>query len=300
MTVLQPGDIGFERPRFFDGQRLTADDLLAAQAYERELRWLHNRTLHPWGIARGLTVSAARGDRTVTVGAGYALDCLGRDLLVGEDTVLQVPPVSSGSYWLTVSYRDDDALPGMQRTGPCGAEGAVRLPEQALVRFQPTKTIITAARYRRGRDVVLAQVRVSGCALAEAPDTSARDDASVDRPYVGAGQTVSGETTWILWPDAADPVGIATTVLTASAAFAVVPVYQASVIGPRTFTTPEGDDVIADGPVTVTGPGVTSFEVRVDLPRFGALNPDFVRDSAFPELLTGDLGWYVSWIGVEA
>ena len=28
-------NLGFERPRFFDGERLTAQDLLAAQSYER-------------------------------------------------------------------------------------------------------------------------------------------------------------------------------------------------------------------------------------------------------------------------
>jgi hypothetical protein len=299
MTVPQPGDIGFERPRFFDGERLTAADLFAAQSYERELRWLHNRTLHPWGVARGLSVSGARGDRTLTVGAGYALDCLGRDLIVPADTVMQVPPVPSGRYRLTASYVDDDGLPPVERTGVCGTSGAVRLPERCLLRFQSRRSELRSALYRRGRDVVLAEIKVSNCALAEAADTSTRDDAAVDRPYVGAGLTEPGGTTWVLWPDFANPVGVATTVPTAAAAFAVVPAYQASVIGTRTFTNASGQQLIADGPVTISDAALTSFEVHVDLAPYGVLNPDDVRNSAFPERLSTDLGWYVSWIGIE-
>ena len=60
-----------ERPQFFDGERLTAGDLLDAQTYERELRWLHNRCLHSWGVAVGLAVHGRRAaTRSVTVGAG--------------------------------------------------------------------------------------------------------------------------------------------------------------------------------------------------------------------------------------
>ena len=42
-----------ERPAFFSGQRLTAADLDTVQTFHRELRWLHNRSLHSWGIAFG-------------------------------------------------------------------------------------------------------------------------------------------------------------------------------------------------------------------------------------------------------
>ena len=38
-----------ERPAFFEGQRLTADDLSAGQSYSQEMRWLHNRALHGFG-----------------------------------------------------------------------------------------------------------------------------------------------------------------------------------------------------------------------------------------------------------
>ena len=45
-----------QRPEFFDGQRLFADDLTAAQTYHREMRWLHNRGLQQLGIIFGYAV----------------------------------------------------------------------------------------------------------------------------------------------------------------------------------------------------------------------------------------------------
>ena len=293
-------DLGFERPRFFDGERLTAQDLLAAQGYERELRWLHNRTLHPWGVGRGLTVSGTRGEGSVTVGAGYALDCLGRDIIVAHDTVLQVPAVPTGTYLLTVSWADDDEPPAIRRSGLCGTEGVVRLSEQGLVRWQDPKATEANARFTAGQDVVLAEVKVSGCALAATPDTSRRDDAAVDRPYVGAGATVVGETPWRLWPDDSSPRGVATTVSTASAAFVTAPRYQASVIGERTFRARDGSAAVADGPVSLAAPTASSVEVRVELMSIGELNPPEVLDPSFPDRLRGELRWHVTWIGVEA
>lgn len=291
-------DLGFERPRFFDGQRLTARDLLAAQSYERELRWLHNRTLHPWGVGRGLTVSGARGERSVTVGAGYALDCLGRDIIVAQDTVLQVPPVSTGTYLLTVSWAEDDRS-RVQRQGLCGTQGAVHLPEQGLVRWQDPKATEADARFTPGHDVVLAQAKVSGCALDGPPDTRRRNDAAVDRPYVGAGATTAGFTQWRLWPDDSSPRGVATTVSTVSAAFATTPRYQVSVLGERTFTAVDGSTAVVDGPVSLDAPTASSVEVGVELLGFGELNPSEVLDPAFPDRLRDELGWHVTWIGVE-
>ena len=69
-----------DRPRFFAGQLLTADDLTAAQDVDSGLRHLHHRMLHGWGIASGLAVTGRRTATEVTLGAGYALDSTGREL----------------------------------------------------------------------------------------------------------------------------------------------------------------------------------------------------------------------------
>ena len=56
-----------ERLRYFDGQRLFADDLQGVEAFNREMRWLHNRSLHQPGIGSGLAVAGRRGDREVRI-----------------------------------------------------------------------------------------------------------------------------------------------------------------------------------------------------------------------------------------
>jgi hypothetical protein len=298
-----------ERPRFFDGERLTAADLLDAQAYERELRWTHNRYLHPWGIAVGLTVSAARGDKIVTVGAGYALDCQGRDLVVAVPATLQVPPVAGAdsggpaTFLLTVSYVDDDDLPADTRAGACGTSGAVRLPERALVRWQTDTDTNLDTRYRPGLDVVLATAAVKGCKLDAAPSTGARQDAAVAAPYVATGRTEAGGTRWSLWPDESAAHGFVTTVSTADAGFAGTPRYQAELIGKRIFPPASGGgDAIVEGFVHLENAGPASFDLCVALPQgqsAGGLNPAEVFLPSFLGRLANELEWHVTWIGVE-
>ena len=60
-----------ERLQFFDGQRLFAEDLQALEQQHRELRWLHNQSLHQPGVATGYAVAGAKGDRKVTIQPGY-------------------------------------------------------------------------------------------------------------------------------------------------------------------------------------------------------------------------------------
>jgi len=298
-----------ERTRFFDGQRLTAGDLDEALSYERNLRWLHNRVLHPWGVAEGLTVSGVREARTITVGAGYALDCRGRDLIVAEPLALQVPPVASDGaggaalFMVTVSYLEDEALPASTRAGVCGTGGAVRLPERALVRFQSPTDVHVDTRIRPGRDVVLAAVAVKSCALADAPSLAERQDAAVPEPYVAAGQTPAGATAWRLWPDENAPAGVATTVDTTTGAFSTRPRYHAELLGSRLFTPAGGgpDAALLAFP-EVAMADATTFELRVLMPESTdpAFNPPGMYDPDFAERVRDELQWCVSWIGVES
>lgn len=79
------------RPRFYAGQLLTDNDLNALEQYVIEKNKLHNRMLHGWGVACGLTVTCDPCDgRRVTVGAGYAIDKCGNDIVVCEDETFLV------------------------------------------------------------------------------------------------------------------------------------------------------------------------------------------------------------------
>jgi len=82
-----------ERNRFFNGQRLFASDLQAVEEFNREMRWLHNQSLHQPGIGNGFTVSGQKGDRQVSIGAGYAIDARGREIVLTQAHLEPVPPV---------------------------------------------------------------------------------------------------------------------------------------------------------------------------------------------------------------
>ena len=329
------------RPAFFDGQRLTAADLAAVQSFHRGLRWLHNSSLHNWGIAFGYVVTGSRGERTVTVQPGFALDCKGRELYLNETQEMPIPAVAGVSgggpatYFLTVSYAEDEDLTPETRAGTCGTAGAVRRPEEPILRWQDPNDRSPDSGFRHGLDIVLATIEVQNCQLTK--DISAverRDAVPAPQPYVAAGQTTAGTTPWQLWPDP-DPeqdgfaVGVVTTVSTHTAGFGDTPRYYAHVIGTHTFErAAEGIEQAAgieeverepvmlthvvDGYAQVANATLTSFDLRVILPfgfffsggeqrGFPLLNPPEVLDPAsdFRFLLETELRWYVVWMGIE-
>jgi hypothetical protein len=81
---------GFERPRYFAGKLVTAEDFELEQRYHIEKRRLLNRMLQGAGIVSGLGV--VEGEQgTVTVAPGFALDLHGREILVSEPQQLAIP-----------------------------------------------------------------------------------------------------------------------------------------------------------------------------------------------------------------
>lgn len=303
------------RPSFFDGQRLRADDLSITQDFHREMRWLHNRSLHTWGIALGLMVTGQRGDRTVTIQPGYALDCLGRDLLLSEVLTMAVPPASGDDngdpvkFYLTASYLDDAGIPASEtRTGVCEGDGAVRRPEGPLVQWKEPSA--EPSGYRRGYDVILASIRIQNCKLSEPVNLDERRDARpADQPYVAAGSTSEGSTVWELWPDQVSPAGFQTVVDTSQAGFGSTPQYMANVVGNRVASPPGGGKFptpgqLLDGFVDIVVPSPTSFTLQMTMPFVASgkydLNPEdlLVKDTL--DQLQNDLKWYVVWMGVES
>jgi hypothetical protein len=79
-----------QRPTFFEGQVLAAADLTAIVDHARTHAARHDRYLHDWGIAEGLTLTAEpRSDPdtnaayvAVTLQPGMAIDGTGREVLV--------------------------------------------------------------------------------------------------------------------------------------------------------------------------------------------------------------------------
>jgi hypothetical protein len=304
-----------DRVASFAGLRLEAKDLNDAAAVQRALRWLHNRGLHGWGIGLGFAVSGNKGDRQVRIGPGYALDCLGREIILAEAATKPVPARAGDAkgdpvrFYLVAAYPDDADLTVIERrTGECGTEGATRLRDQALLYWKAQGEQAVA----EGMEIVLAQAMVQDCALAAPLSLEQRRSARPpQQPFVAAGETVPGATPWEIWEeengDGTSFLGIQTWVDTAAAQFGSTPYYQARVAGQRFFfiqPVPGAPDFpfFFDGLTVAANPQPVGFTLRVVLPinlSVGdgtTLNPDELLEVAAE---TAREFWSVVWVGVE-
>jgi hypothetical protein len=86
---------GFKRINFFKGFLTTEKDWNDAERYHIDKRRLHSRMMHSPGIVYGyagdLRVTArARGDLSVEVQPGYAIDGMGNDLVIHDATIRNI------------------------------------------------------------------------------------------------------------------------------------------------------------------------------------------------------------------
>jgi hypothetical protein len=322
MTTMTVDDLtaplpSVSRPMFFEHQVLTAADLTELMEAERSLRWLHHRTLHGWGISRGMEVTGTVGDARLTVAPGYALDAAGRELLLTDSVELDVPAVAGESeapeeeLLLTVRWTEDEEAAARLREGAGDAFGAVRLDNNPTLQWLPGGSV------RNGFDLVLAGAKVRDCRLAAPPDGSARRLLKVS-PHVASGSTEPGATEWRLVKNESGSVlGVQTMVDTRSGGFTGPPTYLVRLEGERETQTPQPDPVpaVLDGNPYVESSGVQTFTVVVPLhPGVTAgqpnpdgrpvdavqLNPLSLLGDDLPELVGSGLRWSVAWVGVES
>jgi len=187
--------ITLERLRYWQGQLLKSRDFRDQLRYQAHLRARHNAALHQaFGIVSGLEIKDGR----VTCGFGY--DCLGRELILPNDTPLP-PRTAAGAQLLVV-------LP----VTPGAASTLAWIDELA---------------WSGKRGLPLARVAGS----AEAFDNAygrAPYVRALSRPRLASGETVRGNTPWELWNEGAIPVGVQTHVDTSAAGFTQKPRYFAS------------------------------------------------------------------------
>ena len=100
-----------KRPRFFNGQLLTAETLALEQEYHREKSKLHNRSLHGFGIVSGLKVTTNAGQ--IVIEPGLALDCEGNELVITDAQAIVAPLKSDNwtSAYVNVSYSEETTDP---------------------------------------------------------------------------------------------------------------------------------------------------------------------------------------------
>ena len=289
-----------KRIEFFAGQRLTAQDLTDVQDANRQLRWLHNRSLHGWGIGIGYGVTGEAGDTSVAIAPGYAIDCLGRELILTALVTMPVPAVagvSSGTgtvtpatFFLTISYLDDAFQATEEsRPGVCLHGGTVRLTEGPLIQWQQLKDI------QDGMNVILAEATVLNCQLNAPLGLDVRRNAlPSNQPYINAGQVPPAAITWT-------PVvgGIAAFVDTSTAKFAATPAYFAHAMGSRRISV---SPTLAYSLVTV--PLIESalpngFVLQIVLLMFNNFNQVVAVDAKDIPSLIPFLNWTIVWMGIE-
>jgi hypothetical protein len=316
MTDTIPALPRADRPQYFAGQTLTADDLTAAQDVDTGLRRLHHRMLHGWGIASGLTVTGSRGGATVSIGAGYALDSTGRELVLVEPAGLKVPAVAGDpqgrpeAYTLVLRWTEDHDAVVLTRSGACGTEGAVRRSDA------PTIEWVKGGAVRVGHELVLADVLVQNCRLTAPPDDSGRRQLNPPpTPYAASGATTPGETIWTMRSAAGlAPWGVETLVDTSEAGFGDAPAYLARLVGTRfvsAASTTHGAPFLLDGTPSIEDAEPGRFRLVVPLLHAMLthptnltvieLNPPAVVGSPELETLASHtLAWSVEWIGVQS
>jgi hypothetical protein len=306
-----------ERLRFFDGQQLFASDLQGIEASDRELRWLHNRSLHQPGVGNGYAVSGRKDDREVTVQPGYALNAQGAEIVLREPHVEQVPPVSGepdgqpSFFDLTVSYPTDDDLEEAEtRQGVCLPRGVVRLRERPVfcwvrLRLDADRRLravdeVQALEIQTGMKIVLARAEVLNCRLNADLSIALRRRARPLRQPTIRCTTLAVD--WEFWDLPNETIiGFKATVDTSAAGFQVTPCYSARISGERPLLhqrpVTEGSPqqfILLDGPAYIHDPGPTGFVCHV--PVLSLVNQlDF--DVAFTELASAR--WGVTWLGIE-
>ena len=105
-----------KRLNYFEGQQLRVEDFRDEQSYHLDMRYLHNRSLHTWGIGRGLAVNQVEDDkRHVKINPGMAIDKDGREIYVPEDGLIvdviqQIDnPSEDGVWYLTLLFAEKES-----------------------------------------------------------------------------------------------------------------------------------------------------------------------------------------------
>lgn len=308
-----------ERLQFFNGQRLFASDLQGIEAFNREMRWLHNQSLHQPGVGSGFAPHGEKEDREVTVGPGYAIDALGREIILTETQVLPVPPVAGDKgnpifFDLAVAYPDDAALEEAEtREGVCFPRGVIRLREAPVFcwvelageNLIPKKQKLKAD-LQNGLKIRLARIEVFNCQLNSKISVSQRQSARPAlTPYIASGVVKIEDLTVFdtahLAPEfLMGQVGekvqfrkIMGTVDTSQAGFLTRPEYTAHITGPRNFMEVA---ILDQFQITNSEPESLDF---LDLVVVISLNGGSLatRIGEIEKQIRGQ--WQIVWMGVE-
>jgi hypothetical protein len=93
----------FQRPHYFEGKMLTAEDFSKEQGYFLGKLRRHNRYLHGWGVVCGFEVRVRK--EKIIVSPGVAVDCAGNEVILETQEVLELPPAQR-QFYVTAVYTE--------------------------------------------------------------------------------------------------------------------------------------------------------------------------------------------------
>jgi hypothetical protein len=140
-----------KRPNYFIHQLLREQDFKDEQDYHLDMRRLHTRIFHSWGVAEGLEVRK-KNNREITIEPGIAIDSKGREIVLPAHVTHDIGSFDADSHtFITISYGERMEQADHHSSG--GVEGFTRItemPEIAERRHQPAHDglAITLARVR--------------------------------------------------------------------------------------------------------------------------------------------------------
>jgi hypothetical protein len=297
-------DIPFDRITYRDGQLLTARDMGDDVRRAARLRWLHTRYLHEtWGIALGFEVNVASGNRTVVVGPGYAVDNMGRDIVLPGGISVPVPGVTGPeTLVLTMSYLEDCAFRARYDLVELCLDGGLGPRHE-----RPGLAWRRQEDVRVGPEVPLCQARVANGVMQGGLDLRPRHMARrLLRPHIGWGETEAGATGWRAWIDQGhSPLGLEVTVTTAEAGFIATPAYFATLQGD--FGNQAGQsladrDYWAAGALPAFSESPFGFIAVADSTSFiyRVMRGTFPFGVAITPVEAELRGWFVAWSGLES
>jgi len=143
-----------KRMNYYDHQFLGAADFKAEQDYHVNMRRMHNKLLHTWGVLDGLEVTAT--GTTVNVAAGRAIDGDGCEIILSDRTPLDLSQQTAGTpIFITIAYKERPS----DHTAEAGGEGDTRIEEAAEVKAS------TTAPTEKSKTLILAKVTRTGTTL---------------------------------------------------------------------------------------------------------------------------------------
>ncbi|PYS97687.1 MAG: hypothetical protein DMF65_11135 [Acidobacteria bacterium] len=97
-----------KRLNYYNSQFLKENDFNDEQLYHNQMRRFHNRALHTWGVVEGLEVTPVVGASKVTVAPGIAIDRLGQEIVLPEESdAIGLDNFGAGTkVYVTIKYAD--------------------------------------------------------------------------------------------------------------------------------------------------------------------------------------------------